>query len=85
MWSRSTVRAQLLGPHHRKIFGHTLKKGSSWVCALCSVTEPNPNNRRKQAKGQISQSAARTIGGKGVSSLNDDDLDTAEELHTNAP
>lgn len=45
-----------------------------------------PKNRKKRAKGQISRSAGRSAGGgKGASFVEDDDLDTEEELHINVP
>ena len=53
------------------------------MCALWSVTEPNQKNRNKPAKSQINQLAARRAGGKGVSSLENDDLDTGEGLPIN--
>ena len=52
-----------------------LKRGSNGVCVLWSVTELSQKT--------ISQSAARTAGERYVF-LEDDDLDTEEELPINA-
>lgn len=52
------------------------------VHAMVSLRK-KPKNRRKQAKSRTKQLAARIKGVRGVSLLEDGDLDTGEE--TNAP
>ena len=64
---------------------YTLEKGGSEVCARYGQS-PNQTKKQEETSENSDQPlAGRITGGKGVSFLEDDDLDAGEELPINAP